>query len=127
MLCINSGNDAMNVIELLRWQWSDYGVYHRGRLNLLIHIVAVPIFLIGNVCLVVALVQRALPMAAVCLTPMVVSIGLQGLGHKHELVSTVPFTNPVNALLRIFIEQWITFPKFVASGGWLRALREYHK
>jgi hypothetical protein len=24
---------------------------------------------------------------------------------------------------RIFFEQWITFPRFVLSGGWLRALR----
>ena len=34
-----------------------------------------------------------------------------------------PFTSPANAVARIFCEQWITFPRFVLSGGWYRALR----
>ena len=30
--------------NLLAWQWSDYVAKHRDRENLLIHIVAVPLF-----------------------------------------------------------------------------------
>ena len=48
--------------RLLVWQWSDYAVKHRSRVNLLLH-----------------------PPAA---------------------------------------EQWITFPRFVLSGGWYRALTQ---
>ena len=30
----------------------------------------------------------------------------------------------MQALSRIFLEQWVTFPRFVFSGGWWRALRQ---
>jgi hypothetical protein len=52
-----------------------------------------------------------------------VSIALQGRGHRGEPVPPVPFSSSGNALARIFLEQWITFPRFVLSGGWSRALR----
>jgi hypothetical protein len=29
----------------------------------------------------------------------------------------------MNAVARLFLEQWITFPRFLLSGGWSRALR----
>jgi len=34
-----------------------------------------------------------------------------------------PFTGPLNAMSRIFLEQWVTFPRFVLSGGWSHAMR----
>jgi hypothetical protein len=34
-----------------------------------------------------------------------------------------PFTGPLNAVARIFLEQWITFPLFVLSGSWWKAVR----
>ena len=33
-----------------------------------------------------------------------------------------PFAGPGQALARLFFEQWLTFPRFVLSGGWRRAL-----
>ena len=42
----------MGISELLRWQWGGYAKYHQSRANLLIHIVAVPLFLIGTIALV---------------------------------------------------------------------------
>ena len=45
----------MSALELLRWQWEGYPRYHRSRFNLLLHIVAVPIFLVGNIALLGAL------------------------------------------------------------------------
>ena len=41
--------------HLLEWQWSDYPAKHRNRVNLLLHIVAVPLFQIGTVILLYAL------------------------------------------------------------------------
>ena len=49
----------MSVSELLRWQWEGYPRYHRARVNLLVHIVAVPLFLLGNIGLLVAIVQQS--------------------------------------------------------------------
>ncbi len=43
---------------LLDWQWWDYSDKHRSRTNLLLHIVAVPLFQIGSVVLVWALIGR---------------------------------------------------------------------
>jgi hypothetical protein len=109
--------------ELLRWQWQGYPRYHQLRANLLIHIVLVPVFVIGNVLLLVALVQRSWLSALAALVAMVVSVALQGRGHRQEATRPEPFTSAVNAVARIFCEQWVTFPRFVVSGGWYRALR----
>jgi hypothetical protein len=113
----------MSIPRLLRWQWEGYPRYHRSRANLVLHIVVVPLFIIANVALVVALVERAWLMAVVAIAAMFVSVALQGRGHRQEPTPPEPFTSPVNALSRIFFEQWITFPRFVLSGGWSRAMR----
>ena len=113
----------MSIAQLLRWQWEGYPRYHRSRANLVLHIILVPLFLIANVALVVALVERAWLTAVVAFVAMVVAIALQGRGHRQESTPPEPFTSPVNALSRIFFEQWVTFPRFVLSGGWSLAMR----
>jgi hypothetical protein len=113
----------MGVSHLLRWQWVGYARYHQSRANLLVHIVVVPLFLAGNVGLVAAVVQRSWLMAGFSLAAIVVSVAVQGRGHAREAVPPEPFSSPFNAVSRIFLEQWVTFPRFVLSGGWSRALR----
>jgi hypothetical protein len=113
----------MGVAELLRWQWNGYPRVHRARRNLLIHIVAVPLFELGSLGLVTAPFLRSWPLGAGSLVAMVVAMAAQGRGHGQEQVSPEPFTGPANALSRIFLEQWITFPRFVISGKWSRAFR----
>ena len=112
----------MGIRELLRWQWSGYARYHRSRTNLLVHVVVVPLFLLGNAGLVLACVEASWRVALASFGAMVASLALQGLGHRKEEVPPEPFTSPTNAFLRLFLEQWVTFPRLVASGGWLRAL-----
>jgi hypothetical protein len=114
----------VNVLELLRWQWGGYPRYHRSRANLLLHIAAVPLFLAANISLVAAIAKRSIVFAAISLVVMVVSVALQGRGHRQEKVPPELFTGPTNAVSRIFLEQWVTFPRFVISGGWFRALRQ---
>src|SRR5690349_11569718 len=114
---------GVNASELLRWQWDGYPQYHQSRANLLLHIVAVPLFLAGNVVLVAALAGASWVVAAAGVAAMAVSVTLQGRGHRVEANPSVPFSGAANALSRIFLEQWVTFPRFVLSGGWLRALR----
>jgi hypothetical protein len=113
----------MSVPELLRWQWKGYPRYHRSRANLLLHIVVVPLFLAGNVTLVAALVRQSWTVAAMAGAAMVLSLALQGRGHRQEPVPPEPFTSPLNAVSRILCEQWVTFPRFVLSGGWYQNLR----
>lgn len=113
----------MSLPELLRWQWDGYARYHRSRANLLLHIVVVPLFLAGNVSLLAGLVTLAWAPIVVGLAATGVSLALQGRGHRTEPVPPEPFTGPANAAARLLCEQWITFPRFVLTGGWLRALR----
>jgi hypothetical protein len=113
----------MGPAQLLRWQWEGYPRYHLAHINLLIHIVAVPLFLAGNVALVVALLRASIAGAIIGVACMVVAIALEGRGHRLEQNPPEPFTSPLNAAGRLYFEQWITFPRFLLSGGWYRALR----
>jgi hypothetical protein len=112
----------MIVKQLLAWQWEGYARYHQSRANLWLHIVLVPLFLSGNGLLLVGLVRLDWKKALAGVVCMGASMALQGLGHKGERVPPEPFTSRGNAVARIFLEQWITFPRFVLSGGWRRAL-----
>jgi Protein of unknown function (DUF962) len=113
----------MSLLELLSWRWQGYPRYHRSRINLLLHIIVVPVFLLGNVLLLVAIGQRSWLMAGLAVGAMVSSVGLQGAGHRREPVPPEPFKSPLDAVSRLVCEQWVTFPRFVASGGWLQAWR----
>jgi hypothetical protein len=110
----------MTIPELLAWQWRGYPRYHQSRANLLLHIVAVPLFLAANVLLVSGVVRLSLVAGLVGLAGMALSVALQGRGHRWEPVPPEPFTGLANFAGRLFSEQWVTFPRFVLSGGWWR-------
>ncbi|HXJ77148.1 MAG TPA: Mpo1-like protein [Candidatus Methylomirabilis sp.] len=112
----------MSIPALLKWQWAGYARYHQDRTNLLLHICAVPLFLVGTVLGVVALVALSPVLLAVALAGIVLSVIVQGRGHRLEAVPPEPFTGPANFAGRLFLEQWVTFPRFVLSGGWSRNL-----
>src|SRR2546422_3789646 len=105
--------------RLLAWQWSDYTAKHRDRGNLLLHAIAVPLFLLGTL----ALVTREGVAAVFAVAGMGVSVLLQGRGHRRERETPAPFEGAGDFVSRFFVEQWGTFPRFVLSGGWLRNFR----
>ncbi|MBC3882211.1 terminase [Undibacterium sp. LX40W] len=111
------------MLKLIQWQWNEYHDFHRSRKNLLIHIFAVPLLLIANINLVWALTQSAWIHAIISAGLMLLSLVLQGKGHKIEETPSIPFSSPLNAISRLFVEQWINFPRFVVSGGWWQAFR----
>ena len=113
----------MNISELLRWQYSGYEKFHRSRANLLIHIFAVPMVLISNVALIMGFFRHRWLSVAINLALIAIFVALQSLGHRREAHPPEPFTGAKNAMTRLFLEQWITFPRFVFSGGWWRGLR----
>jgi len=108
--------------DLLRWQWSDYGAKHRSRANLLIHIAAVPLFQLGSLVFVWGVLGFSLAVAAMGAVGMLASIALQGRGHRLEREAPTPFSGAGDFVTRLIAEQWITFPRFVLSGGWYRNL-----
>lgn len=114
----------MTPTELARWQWQDYDRYHRDRGNLLLHLVAVPLFWLGLGLLVAAAAHRpGWPWAAAGAVAMGLSLALQGRGHRREALPPVPFSSPANAVARLLVEQLVTYPRFVLSGGAFAALR----
>jgi len=115
-------DDAMSLIRprLLEWQWSDYALKHRDRTNLVLHIVAVPLFDLATIVLLVAAVGGQPGPAALAVAAMIAAVVMQGRGHRKERSAPEPFTGPLDFVSRFVVEQWVTFPRFVLSGGWLR-------
>jgi Protein of unknown function (DUF962) len=109
-------------MALLAWQWSLYRDNHRDRANLALHAITNPLFLAGTMALPLALATRwwLAPLGAIA---MIVAIAVQGRGHARETVAPVPFRGPLDVVARIVAEQWITFPRYVVTGGFARAWR----
>ena len=104
--------------DLLAWQWSDYVAKHRDRGNLLIHIVAVPLFQLATVVLIGAIITRSLTAAIAAVVGVIVALVAQGRGHRREAEAPVPFDGAADFVSRFVVEQWVTFPRFVLSGAW---------
>jgi phage terminase small subunit len=109
--------------RLLNWQWSDYAAKHRNRVNLLLHIVTVPLFQVGTLILLGAVMTVSGAAVVVGVVCMVGALAVQGRGHKLEAEMPTPFDGAADFVSRFFAEQWVTFPRFVLSGGWLQNLR----
>jgi hypothetical protein len=114
----------MLVVQLIKRQWLDYARTHRSRRNLLVHLAAVPAFVAANTALVVALLLGMWLAAMLALAVMAASLACQGRCHRDEPEQPEPFSGLAEAVIRILLEQWVTFPRFACSGGWARALRE---
>jgi len=107
---------------LLSWQWNEYPNGHRDRRNLVLHVLTVPLFEAGTVALVAApFVSGWLALAG--LVAMATAMALQGRGHRGEATPPIPFAGPLDVVARIFVEQWVTFPRYVASGRFAAAWR----
>jgi hypothetical protein len=112
--------------QLLSWQWSLYGDNHTQRANLVIHILTVPLFMAGTVA--VAAAGWVSPwLFAAGPAAMATAMALQGRGHGREAVAPVPFAGAGDVVSRIFLEQWVTFPRYVLSGAFFRAWRQSSK
>ena len=49
---------------------------------------------------------------------------VQGRGHRLEVKPPLLFLSRGDFAARLFVEQWVTFPRYVLSGGFARAWRE---
>jgi len=107
-----------------------YSHTHAHRTNLLIHLVAVPLFILAHVGLVVAISYRKPFPALTCVGVAVASLGLQRKGHALEGQAPEPFSSGWNFATRLYVEQFYTFPKYVLSGefqkNWLGAQSQEH-
>jgi len=84
----------MTVGQLLTWQWQGYARYHQNTTNLLLHVVAVPLFIVANVLLIVAVVEVSLGLLALAVLGIVVSVIVQSRGHKLDACPRSPSPGP---------------------------------
>ena len=71
----------MSFTELLAWAWREASCVHMSHSNLLIHIVAVPLFVLGHIVLVAGVFISPW-LCAVAILGIVVSLGAQNMGHS---------------------------------------------
>ena len=117
----------MMVPKTLRTQWRDYPGVHANKVNLAVHLVFVPVFMVGTVMFVTGLCTLSIAAAAAGLLAMAAAMAAQGWGHGKEAVRPAGFASPVNALTRILLEQWVTFPGYVLCLAWGRVVKRSPK
>lgn len=101
-----------------------YARQHRNRLNLLVHLLMVPQFMIACAGLVIALTVGHARLTTLWASIALLSFLGQQVGHQLERDHAEPYRGPGDFLKRWFIEQFYVFPRFVLSGGWWRAFRD---
>ena len=67
---------AMSFPELLSWAWRETPPVHKNRTNLLIHIIAVPLFVLGHMLIVASVLINPWLLVAAVLS-IVVSLAAQ--------------------------------------------------
>ncbi|MDV9032260.1 Mpo1-like protein [Pseudomonas sp. RAC1] len=113
--------------NLPAWQWRGYHHHHRHPANLVLHLIAVPLFILACLLLLSGLFAMDLTQLAVGALALIAALGMQRQGHRLEAEQPEPFSDRSDAFRRLLTEQFVTFPRFVLSGGWLRAWRERHR
>jgi hypothetical protein len=109
--------------NLLAWQWTHYPTGHAARRNLLIHAVSMPLFLLGLVTIVAGVATRHPLFAVAGGVLAALALAAQGRGHRGEATPPLPFRSPLDVVARLLVEQLVTFPRFVLSGGFAEAWR----
>ena len=100
--------------------WCDYKRVHADRRNLLIHLLAVPLFDVAFLFALISIARGDWLLAAVSVLAAIGGTVLQGLGHAKEANQPKPFTGLLDFLRRWLAEQYFTFPVFVITGRWWR-------
>lgn len=114
----------MKLSDLLSWQWSAYPATHRRRINLLIHLVTWPFFVSGVLMILTGMLSLQPDYAIIGLLAAAGATIAQLRSHRFEPQSLRPFDGPFDLMSRFLAEQFITFPRFLFSGGFARAWRE---
>lgn len=101
----------------------EYPRFHQSRTNLAIHVLAVPLFELGTVATILALIRGDWFSAAMFAVVPPIAFAVQGIGHSREPNPPIPFAGPGDFVYRVLAEQFYRFPRFVLTGGFARAWR----
>ena len=118
---------AKRLPNLPSWQWRGYADNHRNPTNLVLHVIAVPLFIIAALLILDGLFALSFSSIAIGVIGLIAAMGFQRHGHSLEGQAPEPFADRSDAIKRLLVEQFITFPRFVLSGGWWHAWKERHR
>ena len=86
-----------------------------------------PLFIIAFLLIVSGVFSLSLGDVAIGIIGLLAALGLQRHGHSLEAQASEPFSDRKDAVSRLLVEQFLTFPRFFLSGGWWRAWRDRHR
>ena len=118
--------NAMSFSELLSWAWTQTPPVHENGKNLLIHALAVPLFVVGH-CLFVAAFFFNLWLFVAGLLCVAVSLSMQRYGHSLERNQPPPFAGSRDFLRRLYAEQFWNFWRFLFAGHWYASFKARSK
>ncbi len=110
--------------NLHTWQWHGYADNHRHPTNLVLHVIAVPLFILAALLIIDGVLSLSISSLAIGVIGLIAALGIQRHGHSLEGQQPEPFDSKSDAVKRLLVEQFVTFPRFVLSGGWWRAWKE---
>ncbi|RRV05164.1 DUF962 domain-containing protein [Pseudomonas sp. v388] len=113
--------------NLHTWQWRHYADDHRHPANLVLHLIAVPMFILAVLLILDGLFSLSFTSIAIGVIGLIAALGFQRQGHRLEKQSAEPSSDRGDAIKRLLVEQFVTFPRFVLSGAWWRAWKQRHK
>jgi hypothetical protein len=113
----SENRNAMTFSSLVAWAWRETPPVHQDARNLVIHLLAVPLFVIGHVLALSSLLV-AWWLAIAGILCIIISIALQGFGHSLERQQVHPFTGPRDFLRRLYAEQFFNFWRFLFTRQW---------
>ena len=96
-----------------------YESIHRNRVNLLLHLAAVPWFISGTLTIFWSIFKMDWSIAGYGLVQLSLSMAAQAYGHSLEAKQPDSSTGAWDLFKRILFEQFYRFPRFVLGGGWL--------
>ncbi|MCD5997140.1 DUF962 domain-containing protein [Pseudomonas sp. CDFA 602] len=113
--------------DLHTWQWRGYARNHQHPTNLVLHLIAVPLFVITALLILDGLFSFSFSSIAIGVIGLIAALGVQRHGHSLEQHASEPFSDRNDAIKRLLTEQFVTFPRFVLSGGWWQAWKQRHR
>ncbi|MDR9753911.1 DUF962 domain-containing protein [Pseudomonas sp. SZMC_28357] len=113
--------------NLPAWQWRAYGANHQHPTNLVLHLIAVPLFIVAALLIICGVLGLHFGNLAIGVIGVIAALALQRHGHSLEAQASEPFADRKDAVSRLLVEQFLTFPRFILSGGWWRAWRNRHR
>ena len=110
----------------MRIDWADNLRVHAERRNLIIHLIAVPVFVGSFALLLICFIRGESSSAVIALVLAFGAMVMQGRGHALEPESPRPFLGPFDFLGHWFTEQFYVFSVFLFSGRWWQQLTTYN-